>query len=116
MPFKALAVGGMVRKCGNEGCHRAIEDAAEVQPVQIAQPTNIAAAMTAPAPIARPSALPVVHMPAAVPGADTPADVYLAGMRERLSAVRIALAALAKLKAEEALLERMLAAAEPPPN
>lgn len=45
----------------------------------------------------------------------TAADMVVT-MRERLSAVKARLGELAQLKAEEALLERMLAAAEPPPN
>lgn len=107
---------GMIRLCG--GCHRPIDDqlradaapatqAAMFPPVangllMRVQPTPVAT-------IARPAAPVVLASPE-----EMTASGYVAAMRGRLAGVKARLAEVAPLRAEEALLERMLAAVDPP--
>lgn len=109
-----MTPGGMVRKCPK--CERPISAAAS-SGAQV----DVAAMFGA---VANASLLPkvqrVVEMPAATPVADDAgertADSYLAGMRSRLGLVKARLAEMAKWQREEALLERMIAAADPLAN
>lgn len=129
-PYQQFENGkGLVRRCG--GCAKPLEDeyvaatAAQTRPT----PQSIAEAMLG-GPVANAMFLPAQSKPAApapvavqpppmvVPAASASmtGNGIVTAARERLSAVKIQLAALANLKAEEALLERMLGAVELPPN
>jgi hypothetical protein len=118
-PFVELDRGGPVKRCANLECRATIREA---PPAAVAAPVAVPAvagrsakprAAILPQP---PAQQPTIIDAEPVQAAPMTATDMVAAMRERLSAVKAQLGVLAALRAEEALLERLLAAASDPPN
>ena len=111
-PFVEMDRGGAVRRCGNPECRAILKP--QAAPVKIAAPAVVDVQEAAPK--AKPVTVAVQAVPSAATSAPATASALVVAMRERLAVVKARLGELAVLTDEEAALERMLAAAEPPPN
>ena len=105
-PYVDFDRAGPVRRCGNVDCRATLKDAPQPAVDPVPHAPAVPRVANAPAPRLSPVAVP----------ADVTADSMVAALRDRLAVVKVQLAAMAKLKDEEARLERMLSAAEEPAN